>query len=63
MEIVYLLAPLALILALGAIAAFLWAVNKGQYDDLETPAHRMLLDENEEKIEKDQRKTSINKKE
>lgn len=46
MNIVYILAPLALILALIALIGFLWAVQKGQYDDLETPAHRMLLDEN-----------------
>lgn len=44
MEIVYILAPLTLFIAISALVAFLWAVNKGQYDDLETPAHRILLD-------------------
>ena len=51
MDIIYLLAPIALLLAVGAIIGFLWAVNKGQYDDLETPAHRMLLDDEDESDE------------
>jgi cbb3-type cytochrome oxidase maturation protein len=44
MTIVYLLAPLALALAGSMLLAFLWAARAGQYEDLETPAHRMLLD-------------------
>jgi cbb3-type cytochrome oxidase maturation protein len=27
------------------LIAFIWAVKKGQLDDLETPAHRMLFDD------------------
>lgn len=59
MEIVYVLAPLALILALTAILGFLWAVSKGQYDDLDTPAHRMLIDDEETHAVK---KKNINRK-
>ena len=45
MEILYLLIPLAVILA-GVIAwAFLWSIRSGQFDDLEGPAHRILMDE------------------
>lgn len=49
MNIVYLLLPIALILALGSIGAFIWASSRGQYDDLVTPAHRMLLEDEENK--------------
>ncbi len=45
MSIIYVLAPLALLLGTSAIIAFLWAVNKGQFDDMETPANRMLLED------------------
>jgi cbb3-type cytochrome oxidase maturation protein len=45
MEIIMVLLPLALLLGAFFIFAFIWATKKGQYDDLETPKYRMLLDE------------------
>lgn len=45
MEIIVVLLPLALLLAGFFIAAFIWSAKKGQYDDLETPRFRMLLDD------------------
>jgi cbb3-type cytochrome oxidase maturation protein len=45
MEIISILLPLALGLGALFVAAFLWAVKKGQYDDVETPKYRMLLDD------------------
>ena len=45
MESVFLLVPLAAVLALGTEAALFWAVRSGQFEDLEGPAHRILLDE------------------
>lgn len=45
MEAVYLLVPLAAVLALGTVAALFWAVRSGQFEDLVGPAHRILLDE------------------
>lgn len=47
MEILYLLIPIAIILAAAMVAGFLWAVKSGQFDDLEGPAHRILMDEDE----------------
>lgn len=45
MEVIYLLIPVALLLA-GAIAVlFFWAIRSGQFDDLEGPAHRILMDD------------------
>ena len=37
--------PAALMLAGGAVLAFILAARDGQYDDLQTPAHRMLADD------------------
>jgi cbb3-type cytochrome oxidase maturation protein len=45
MSVVFLVLPLALIVVLAAVAAFAWAARRGQFDDLETPAIRMLHDE------------------
>ena len=45
MNIIFLLIPLGLVLLAAAVAAFFWAVRSGQFDDLETPAWRILLDD------------------
>ena len=50
MEILYLLIPLAVGLMLVAIAFFLWTVRSGQYEDLEGPAHRILMDDDDPMI-------------
>ena len=47
MNIIYLLIPLSLVLVVCAIGAFFWAVRSGQFDDLETPATRILTDDAE----------------
>jgi cbb3-type cytochrome oxidase maturation protein len=45
MSVIYIVLPLALLLGGAALAAFLWAVRKGQFDDLETPAIRIALED------------------
>jgi cbb3-type cytochrome oxidase maturation protein len=45
MDIVYLLVPLSLVLAFLIAGVFWWALRGGQFDDLEGPAHRILMDE------------------
>jgi len=45
MEVIYLLIPISLILLGVIVWILLWAVRDGQYDDLEGPAHRILMDE------------------
>jgi cbb3-type cytochrome oxidase maturation protein len=35
MKMLFVLIPLGLLLAAGAVAAFFWAVNNGQFDDLD----------------------------
>lgn len=49
MNILYALVPLALLLAAVGVLAFRWAVRDGQFDDVETPAIRMLLDDETDK--------------
>lgn len=45
MDIMFVLLPMALLFAFGFLLAFIWAARKGQFDDLETPKHRILLDD------------------
>jgi cbb3-type cytochrome oxidase maturation protein len=42
------LIPLALLLGLGGLAAFLWALKSGQFDDMDGAAHRILFDDDED---------------
>ncbi len=48
MTVLYVLVPLALLLGGGGLAAFIWAARRGQFDDLETPAVRILHDDDDE---------------
>jgi cbb3-type cytochrome oxidase maturation protein len=48
MDIIYLLLPLSLVLVGIIVAAILWAVKTRQFDDLEGPAYRILMDDPEE---------------
>ncbi len=45
MSILYILIPLALLVLGAAVWAFFWAVSNGQFDDLDTPAIRILMDD------------------
>jgi cbb3-type cytochrome oxidase maturation protein len=44
-SIIFLLIPLGLTLLVAAVAAFFWAVRNGQFDDMESPAWRILMDD------------------
>lgn len=45
MDIIYLLLPVALIIVVIIIGVFFWAVKSDQFEDLEGPAHRILMDD------------------
>ena len=45
MEILFLLIPLSLVLVVLVAGIFLWAVRSGQFDDMEGPAYRILMDD------------------
>jgi cbb3-type cytochrome oxidase maturation protein len=50
MSALYIVFPLALLIAAGAVVLFVWAVRSGQFDDTETPGMRILHDD--EPVEK-----------
>ena len=45
MEVLIYLVPLALALGLLGLVAFLWALNSGQFDDLDGAAWRAIMDD------------------
>ena len=47
METIFVLLPLALLIAAIAVGFFIWAARTGQFDDLDTPAVRILFDDDE----------------
>ena len=45
MSVIFIVLPLALVIVGMAAAAFVWAAKRGQFDDLETPALRVVHDD------------------
>ena len=45
MSVIYVVLPLALIIVGAAVWAYVWAARQGQFDDMDTPALRMLKDD------------------
>jgi cbb3-type cytochrome oxidase maturation protein len=45
MDILYLLIPLSLVLVFVIAALFWWSLKSGQYEDLEGPGYRILMDD------------------
>jgi len=45
LDVFMLLIPASFLMALIALGVFLWANHNGQFDDLQTPAIRILLDD------------------
>lgn len=53
MTVLILMIPMALLLAFGFVIAFCMGVKSGQFDDLETPAHRILFDDEKKRPRKE----------
>lgn len=51
MNVLVILIPLSILLVVGAGVAFFWAVDHGQFDDMETPRLLPLLDSDESPAE------------
>ncbi|AGA31911.1 Type cbb3 cytochrome oxidase biogenesis protein CcoS, involved in heme b insertion [Thioalkalivibrio nitratireducens DSM 14787] len=47
MEVLYLLIPLAMIFVVIVGVALFWAIRSGQYEDMEGPAYRILMDDDD----------------
>ncbi len=52
MDIIYLLLFVALIVVVIIIIVFFWAVKSDQFEDLEGPAYRILMDDDDVKDNK-----------
>ena len=51
MDSIYILVPIAIVFTVLALAAFFWAVNNKQYDDLEASAYSILFDDDTDQID------------
>jgi len=56
MEVIYSLIPGMILFGLIFVGVLIWAVKKGQYDDLEGDGQRLLLDEDEDNLPESERK-------
>ena len=45
MDILYLLIPMSIVLVFAIAALFWWSVRNGQFEDMEGPAYRILMDD------------------
>lgn len=52
MEILYLLIPLSLVLVFMIAVVFWWSVRSGQFEDLEGPGYRILMDDDSAETKK-----------
>lgn len=56
MSVLYVLIPLGLVLLGLAVWAFFWAVGSGQFDDMDTPAWRVVMDDDRAPPPRDEEK-------
>lgn len=57
MEVLYLLIPLSVVLVFAIAIGFWWSVRSGQFDDLEGPGFRILMDDDKPPTAKPEEKT------
>lgn len=50
MGVLYIFVPLSMIIAGILVWAAFWAIRNNQYEDMDGPAHRILLDDDDPKI-------------
>jgi len=50
MNTLYLLIPMAVAVLVVMVIGFIWTVRNDQYEDLEGPAHRILMDDDDPRI-------------
>ncbi len=60
MDILYLLIPLAAGVMVIVLVGLIWAIKSGQFDDMEGPAHRILMDDDDPLVP--QKNSSLDKK-
>ena len=55
MSALYFLIPMSLLVLGAAVRLFIWSLRKGQYEDMQGPAHRVIFDDREERARFDDR--------
>ncbi|MCB9030235.1 MAG: cbb3-type cytochrome oxidase assembly protein CcoS [Deltaproteobacteria bacterium] len=55
MDIIFVLLPISVFIAVCAVIAYVWSVRSGQYSDLDTPSIRMLHDDEPLDLKHDQK--------
>ncbi len=60
MSVLFIMVPVALLLATAAIAGFIWAAREGQFDDTDTPPHRVLFDDEQVLVNQEEHKRKEN---
>jgi len=55
MNIIYFLIPLSIAMAVLFLAAFVWAIRSGQYEDTTTPSLRLLMEQDTIKHDEDRK--------
>ena len=48
MSVIYFLVPITFVIVLIGLLGYLWSVKSGQFDDLDTPALRMMFEDDSE---------------
>lgn len=56
MNILFIMIPMAVVLVIVAVAFFFWAANNKQFDDLDSPGFRILLDDEKDATMQQHRK-------
>ena len=59
MEILYFLIPLSVLLVFLVGGAFWWSLKSGQYDDMEGPGYRVLMDDDTAQTTRNRAKTRV----
>ncbi|MEZ5812520.1 MAG: cbb3-type cytochrome oxidase assembly protein CcoS [Rhizobiaceae bacterium] len=52
MSVLLILIPVALFLGALGLGAFLWSLKSGQYEDLDGASQRVLLDDEDDRLER-----------
>jgi len=60
MNILFFTLAISIAMALIFLIAFIWATKRGQYDDLITPSHRILIDDFEIKKNRNEKEDKVN---
>ena len=61
MESVYLLIPVSVILVFVIAWIFWWSVRSGQFDDMEGPAFRLMMEDDQPKMDAEDTKDKVEK--